>query len=79
MLALRPADRPGQVDEPVVLLLPELPAAAAPRGGVTGDPVGLTALVSGQVQGVGFRWWTRCRESSSEAVSTFSPLPQRPL
>ena len=23
--------------------------------------VRLTALVSGRVQGVGFRWWTRCR------------------
>jgi acylphosphatase len=23
--------------------------------------VRLTALASGQVQGVGFRWWTRCR------------------
>ncbi len=25
------------------------------------SPVRLTALVSGHVQGVGFRWWTRCR------------------
>jgi acylphosphatase len=25
------------------------------------DVVRLTALVSGRVQGVGFRWWTRCR------------------
>jgi acylphosphatase len=25
------------------------------------DVVRLTAWVSGRVQGVGFRWWTRCR------------------
>ena len=25
------------------------------------EPVRLTAWVSGRVQGVGFRWWTRCR------------------
>lgn len=25
------------------------------------DPVRLTAFVKGQVQGVGFRWWTRAR------------------
>ena len=32
-------------------------------GDVTGekDAVRLTAWVSGRVQGVGFRWWTRCR------------------
>jgi acylphosphatase len=28
---------------------------------VTGEPVRLTAWVHGQVQGVGFRWWTRSR------------------
>jgi acylphosphatase len=28
---------------------------------VSEGPVRLTALVSGRVQGVGFRWWTRCR------------------
>ncbi len=27
----------------------------------TGPEVRLTAWVHGQVQGVGFRWWTRCR------------------
>jgi len=32
-------------------------------GDVTGetDAVRLTAWASGRVQGVGFRWWTRCR------------------
>jgi acylphosphatase len=28
---------------------------------VVNDPVRLTASVHGQVQGVGFRWWTRSR------------------
>ncbi|MGH3611299.1 MAG: acylphosphatase [Pseudonocardia sp.] len=27
----------------------------------TAAPVRLTAWVHGRVQGVGFRWWTRCR------------------
>ncbi|MBB5906671.1 acylphosphatase [Actinoalloteichus hymeniacidonis] len=27
----------------------------------TGGAVRLTAWVAGRVQGVGFRWWTRCR------------------
>lgn len=31
-----------------------------PAGNGTGT-VRLTAWVSGDVQGVGFRWWTRCR------------------
>jgi acylphosphatase len=30
-------------------------------GGTPGEPVRLTAWVSGRVQGVGFRWWTRSR------------------
>ena len=28
---------------------------------MAGDPARLTARVSGRVQGVGFRWWTRSR------------------
>ena len=28
---------------------------------MTGEPVRLTALVRGRVQGVGFRWWVRAR------------------
>jgi acylphosphatase len=31
------------------------------RDGAAGGPVRLTAWVSGDVQGVGFRWWTRTR------------------
>lgn len=34
---------------------------AGRRDPVTGTDVRMTALVSGMVQGVGFRWWTRCR------------------
>lgn len=30
-------------------------------GRATADQVRLTAWVSGEVQGVGFRWWTRAR------------------
>ncbi len=42
---------------------------------MTGDPVGLTALVSGQVQGVGFRWWTRCRALELGLVGQAANLP----
>jgi acylphosphatase len=37
--------------------------AAAGAGGVAGNDgmVRMTAFVHGQVQGVGFRWWTRAR------------------
>jgi acylphosphatase len=53
------------VDEPLVLLLPELPALTPQALAVTGadeqQPVRLTAWVHGSVQGVGFRWWTRSR------------------
>jgi acylphosphatase len=31
------------------------------RDPVTGTDVRMTAQISGIVQGVGFRWWTRCR------------------
>ncbi|HJQ46413.1 MAG TPA: acylphosphatase [Amycolatopsis sp.] len=31
------------------------------RVGEQNEAVRLTAWVSGRVQGVGFRWWTRCR------------------
>ncbi|HEX8767946.1 MAG TPA: acylphosphatase [Jatrophihabitans sp.] len=38
-------------------------------------PVRLTALVSGQVQGVGFRWWTRCRALELGLVGQAANLP----
>ena len=65
--AVRPADRARGVHEPVVVPLPALPAdaeAAAPVSGpVPPDDaaVRVTAWVTGRVQGVGFRWWTRAR------------------
>ncbi|MEO6504209.1 MAG: acylphosphatase [Jatrophihabitantaceae bacterium] len=39
------------------------------------SPVRLTALVSGQVQGVGFRWWTRCRALELGLVGQAANLP----
>lgn len=92
---MRAADRAGEVDEPVLLFLPPLPAPATPAGGVSGyrggvseqpsreerdEPVSeptvrLTALVSGQVQGVGFRWWTRCRALELGLVGQAANLP----
>jgi acylphosphatase len=46
-------------------------------GDEAGDdaPVRLTALVSGQVQGVGFRWWTRCRALELGLVGQAANLP----
>ncbi|HEX4723389.1 MAG TPA: acylphosphatase [Pseudonocardiaceae bacterium] len=38
-------------------------------------PVRLTAWVHGQVQGVGFRWWTRGRALSFGLVGSASNLP----
>ena len=39
------------------------------------DRVRLTALVSGQVQGVGFRWWTRCRALELGLTGQAANLP----
>jgi len=44
----------------------------------TGDgdsPVHLTALVSGHVQGVGFRWWTKCRALELGLLGQAANLP----
>lgn len=35
----------------------------------------LTAWVSGRVQGVGFRWWTRCRALEFGLVGSAENLP----
>ena len=62
--ALRHADPPGCVHEPLVVQLPALPAPAAPGAVVTvpaPEAVRVTAWVHGRVQGVGFRWWVRAR------------------
>ena len=39
------------------------------------ETVRLTALVSGRVQGVGFRWWTRCRALELGLVGQAANLP----
>ena len=38
------------------------------------DAVRLTAWVAGAVQGVGFRWWTRCRALELELVGSAANL-----
>ena len=42
--------------------------------GAAADPVRLTAWVTGAVQGVGFRWWTRSRGMELGLVGTASNL-----
>jgi acylphosphatase len=42
---------------------------------VSERPVRLTAYVSGRVQGVGFRWWTRCRARELGLVGFAANLP----
>jgi acylphosphatase len=42
---------------------------------VSENQIRLTALVSGQVQGVGFRWWTRCRALELGLVGQAANLP----
>lgn len=44
------------------------PDSAGPAPAPGGDPVRLTIEVSGQVQGVGFRSWTRSQALSLELV-----------
>ncbi len=57
-----------------------MPAPAAPRplvvrvGDEREDHVRLTAWVHGQVQGVGFRWWTRARALELGLVGTATNL-----
>ncbi|HEY4003659.1 MAG TPA: acylphosphatase [Pseudonocardia sp.] len=41
----------------------------------TEKAVRLTAWVHGRVQGVGFRWWTRCRARELGLVGSASNLP----
>jgi len=43
-------------------------------GGAAEDRVRLTAWVTGDVQGVGFRWWTRSRGLELGLVGTASNL-----
>jgi acylphosphatase len=47
---------------------------------VSSDAVGvvrLTAWVHGRVQGVGFRWWTRCRARELGLLGEARNLPDR--
>jgi acylphosphatase len=39
------------------------------------DPVRLTAFVTGRVQGVGFRWWTRARALELGLTGSATNLP----
>jgi acylphosphatase len=43
--------------------------------GMQQSPVRLTAWVHGQVQGVGFRWWTRSRALSLNLVGSARNMP----
>lgn len=48
------------------------------HAGVTdSEPIRLTAWVHGQVQGVGFRWWTRARALELGLVGSATNLPAR--
>lgn len=42
-----------------------------------GGSTRLTAWVQGHVQGVGFRWWTRCRARELGVVGEARNLPDR--
>jgi acylphosphatase len=44
---------------------------------VSASAVRLTAWVHGHVQGVGFRWWTRCRARELGLVGEARNLPDR--
>jgi len=44
---------------------------------VSATAVRLTAWVHGHVQGVGFRWWTRCRARELGLVGEARNLPDR--
>nr|PZM97251.1 MAG: acylphosphatase [Thermocrispum agreste] len=46
-----------------------------PSAAESGERVRLTAWVRGHVQGVGFRWWTRCRALELGLVGTATNLP----
>jgi acylphosphatase len=53
-----------------------MPADAEKRTLVTDvGRIGVLAHVSGHVQGVGFRWWTRCRARELDLVGVARNLP----
>ncbi len=74
--ATRPVPKPG----PHLAGTLRRPVVAPSRSGAghaqrtDGAPVRLTAQVSGSVQGVGFRWWTRSRALELGLVGTATNL-----
>ena len=76
---MRHPDPAGRVHESVLVLLPALPAKAESAAmTVPAEPepeVRLTAFVHGQVQGVGFRWWTRARALELGLSGSATNLP----
>ena len=58
------------------LLLPALPAAAA--SAAARERGAAVAVVSGQVQGVGYRWWVRALASASRAGGSAAQPARRP-
>ena len=62
-------DSSGREEHPASFL------AAARSGRGSGMPERLTVVVHGDVQGVGFRWWTRSRALELSLVGTATNLP----
>ena len=75
MPPLRDADPPGAVHEPVELQLPDLPAPDSCPEPVVSDAVRVVALVSGQVQGVGYRWFVRSQAQAAGLTGSATNLP----
>jgi acylphosphatase len=75
--ALRDADRARVVHEPLQLQLPELSAAPESAPLVTGQDRRrrAVALVSGSVQGVGYRWFVRGRADAAGLAGSATNLP----
>ena len=72
MPALRDPDPAGVVHEPVELQLPALPAPAESAPVLMRRVV---ALVSGSVQGVGYRWFVRGRAEAAGLAGSATNLP----
>jgi acylphosphatase len=72
--ALRHADPPGVVHEPVQLQLPALPAPpAGPE--IMSAAVRAVAVVSGRVQGVGYRYFVRELATAARLTGSATNLP----
>ncbi len=78
MPAVRDPDPAGVVHEPVELQLPPVPTppenTAFAEGGVMSDRR-LVAVVSGHVQGVGYRWFVRELASAAGLAGSARNLP----